>query len=174
MIRNFLLVLFILVVFYLLQVTVLSRLSSYIYGLVPNLALVFFCLFSIQYGRLNAQILGFVAGLLQDFFSSSPICFFAMIYLIMGFAFGSMYKHSRFDNLQTVPILITLASIMNMILAMIIGEIFGIKISASFLSPLFWGETVLNVIAAVPLYYFSKFLANKMGLSASWRRLRHE
>lgn len=174
MIRHFLLVLFILVALYLLQVTVLIQLSSYIYGMVPNFALVFFCLFSIQYGRLSSQVLGFTAGLLQDFFSSSPICFFAMIYLIMGYIFGSMYRHTRFDNLQTVPVLVVLACLANMILAMIIGEIFGIPISSSFLSPLFWGETILNVIAGIPLYYFSKFLANKMGLSASWRRLRHD
>lgn len=174
MIRNFLLVLLILVAFYFFQVTVLIRASAYTYGLVPNIAFVFFCLFSIQYGRFSSQILGFIVGLLQDFFSSAPICFYAMIYLVMGFVFGSMYRHPRFDNLQTVPVLITLASALNMILAMFIGEIFSIEISGSFLSPLFWGETILNIIVAIPLYYFSRFLANKMGLSASWRRLRHE
>lgn len=174
MIRNFLLALLIITVLYLLQITVFMRLSSFLYGMVPNFALVFFCLLSIQYGRLGSQVLGFAAGLLQDFFSSSPICFSAMIYLIIGYAFGSMYRHTRFDNLQTVPVLVVLACLANMILAMIISEIFGIPISSSFLSPLFWGETILNVVAGIPLYYFSKYLANKMGLSASWRRLRHE
>lgn len=174
MIKHFLVALLIIVVLYLLQATVLIQASSYIYGMVPNFALVFFCLFSIQYGRLGSQILGFTAGLLQDFFSSSPICFFAMIYLLTGWVFGGMYRHTRFDNLQTVPVLVALASLGNMILAMIIGEIFGIPISSSFLSPLFWGETILNVIIGIPLYYFSKFLANKMGLSASWRRLSHD
>ncbi|MGL4525235.1 MAG: rod shape-determining protein MreD [Spirochaetia bacterium] len=174
MLRHFFIALFLLVGFYILQQTVLIKLSSYVWGITPNLAMIFFCLFCIQYGRLGGQVLGFVGGLLQDFFSGTTVCFYALIYLVMGYIFGAFYANSRFNNLQAVPILVTFASILNMILALIIGEIFSINISANFLSHLFWGETIMNIVVGLPLYFVVQFLAKKMGLTASWRRLRNE
>lgn len=76
--------------FYLLQTTVLERIP-YLSG-VPNLMLIFTFSVGLLRGRGEGMAAGFACGLLLDIFSGGVLCFYALVYMYIGYLNGMLAK----------------------------------------------------------------------------------
>ncbi len=88
--------------FYLLQTTVLERIP-YLAG-VPNLLLIFTFSVGLLRGRSEGMAAGFACGLLLDVFSGGVLCFYALIYMYIGYLNG-MLSNILVSELLLLPML---------------------------------------------------------------------
>ena len=76
---------FLLIVSFLLQSTLLSRFT--LGGIVPNLMIVMIATLGFLLGNRTGMWLGFVFGLLTDVFFGNIIGFYACLYMFVGYLF---------------------------------------------------------------------------------------
>jgi rod shape-determining protein MreD len=136
---------------YLLQVTVISRLS--VFGVRADLLLIITTLFAVTYGAENGFLIGLICGLVQDVFGGS-FYMQAVSKAILGFLIGT-FKESVFGTEESVAfIAVFVATVTNFILeAVILFFFFG----RPFASPLILAVTLIISCAynslLAPLFY---------------------
>jgi rod shape-determining protein MreD len=167
--RRFFLPLLFLLILALLQSQYVSRYIN-IYGVLPNFSLVFLVLLSIRYGRLGAQNIGFVSGLLQDIIVGVPLGSYALLKLLQASFWGSLRGRFLITSLITAPFLVSIATIINMLLAHLLNGIFRIQLYANGLSLAFVIEIIMNVIITFPLHFLVKWVAQIMQLPEEWQK----
>lgn len=88
----------ILIVGYLLQCTVFSKLA--LASIKPNLLLIITISFGFIRGQREGMLLGFFSGLLIDIQFGEFIGFYALIYLVIGYINGKFQKMYYEDNIK--------------------------------------------------------------------------
>ena len=105
------------VLVYLLQVTVFSRLA--VFGIKPDLLLVITALFAVAYGPENGFLMGFFCGLVQDVFGGS-FYMHVISKALLGFLMGT-FKESVFGTEEGVALTAVLvATATNFVLEFVI------------------------------------------------------
>ena len=144
--RTFLFHTILLLVFAVLQTTLLKRVD--IAGVVPDLVFVLLIFSSVYQGSLRAQGSGFLVGLLQDILSLAPPGFNAFICTLSAFICG-LFKGTIFFDPVLMPILFTgIGTIFKNILAFILKLIFIDGRPAALFTRELWIEVGLNVLLA--------------------------
>lgn len=106
-IRNFIIIVLIIIAGFILQCTVISRIRMI--GYAPNLMLVFTFIFGYKNGKIAGMITGLFGGLLIDIFFCDVIGYNALILVIIGFISGIWNSYFYSDELY-VPLLLMMGS----------------------------------------------------------------
>ncbi len=136
---------------YLLQITIISRLS--VFGVKADLLLIITTLFAVTYGAEDGFLIGLLCGLVQDVFGGS---FYVQVVskALLGFLIGT-FKESVFGTEESVAFMaVFVATVTNFVLeAVILFFFFG----RPFASPLILvGTLIISCIynsLLAPLFY---------------------
>jgi len=136
---------------YLLQITIVSRLS--VFGVKADLLLIITTLFAVTYGAENGFFVGMLCGLVQDVFGGS---FYMQLVsrALLGFLIGT-FKESVFGTEESVAFMaVFVATVTNFVLETVILFFF---FGRPFASPLILAATLIisclyNSLLA-PLFY---------------------
>ena len=105
--RNFIIVLAMILLAFIIQCTVLSRLTYL--SCAPNFLLALTFIYGYSNGKTSGMFIGFFAGLLLDVFFCEFIGFNALIFVIIGFVSGMWNKYFYSDNIY-IPLLLLVGS----------------------------------------------------------------
>lgn len=119
--KRFLFYSFFLMVFLLLQTTVLHYAA--IYGVIPNILAVFVIITALLRGNVEGAVVGFFAGLFIDMLFGSVLGFYALLGFFLGIAAGSVNKRLFKENLLVVVFFTFIYSIAYESLVYIINNI---------------------------------------------------
>lgn len=102
-IRNFFVIAIMLIVAFVLQYTVISRLNFLECG--PNLLLIITAIYGYSRGKNSGMIVGFFAGLMADVFYCEVIGYNALIFVAIGF-FAALWRKKFYSDTIFIPMLI--------------------------------------------------------------------
>lgn len=98
---RYIIALFILMMVFILQSSVLSAIA--IRGIIPNLTVVTVVSFALLRGRVDGAVVGGILGLLQDIYYGPVVGFYAIVFMLLGYATGYLYRNFYRDSVL-VPI----------------------------------------------------------------------
>ena len=105
--KKFIINFLLLIVFFILQTTIFSRLT--IVGVMPNVLVILICITGFMQGDKAACILGFFAGILIDIFSFRILGFHALMYCLLGYIIGQFHNTFYPEDFK-LPLLVITAS----------------------------------------------------------------
>jgi len=105
--KRFIVTVFLLITFFVLQGTVFQALSFA--GTTPNLLIILTVSVALMRGEKQGLIVGFFCGLLVDIFTGSSIGLYALIYMYLGYANGGFSKIFFPEDIK-LPIIMIIVS----------------------------------------------------------------
>ena len=138
----------------LMQSTIFSRLSIYIYA-VPDLALGILVFSAYLNGTMPGQLSGFFSGFLMDFLSAAPLGLNALIRTLVGALTGLM-KGTFFLDIIFLPMALSAgATVLKAFIYFLLHLLFPDAVPSYTLFALtFWVELGLNTLLAPFLFSF--------------------
>ena len=155
--KRFLVMVFLLVLFFLLQCTLLKSLLAFS-GIAPNAVLIFIVSFALMRGDMTGLLLGFFSGLMLDLVFGEMIGLYALIYMFIGFIFGKFYESYSPEKLIPSISLIALADLFLGLVCYVFLFMLRSRLHFKFyMLHIILPEVVYTVVIAVilyPLFYF--------------------
>lgn len=142
----------------LLQSTVLSRLSMYIFA-APDLALCVLVFSAYINGAMTGQLTGFFSGLLLDFFSSSPLGLNAFVRTLIG-ALAGFLKDTFYLDIVFLPMALCAgATLFKAFMFFLLNLLFPDAVpSYDFAGLTLWVELAMNTVLAPFLFALLKLI----------------
>jgi len=150
-IRNFIIYALLLIVAFVLQSSVLSRIP--LFGCAPNIVLVLTFIFGYSNSKIMGMLMGFFGGLMMDVFFCDVIGYNALVLLIIGFFSGVWESWFYSDDLYVPLILLTLSDLGYCVLYFLIWYVLRARFDFSYyLLQVLLPEFLLTFITGVILY----------------------
>ncbi len=150
-IRNFIIYALLLIVAFVLQSSVLSRIP--LFGCAPNIVLVLTFIFGYSNSKIMGMLMGLFGGLMMDVFFCDVIGYNALVLLIIGFFSGVWESWFYSDDLYVPLILLTLSDLGYCVLYFLIWYVLRARFDFSYyLLQVLLPEFLLTFITGVILY----------------------
>ena len=150
-IRNFIIAAVLLILAFVLQTTVFSRIPFL--GCVPNLTLVFTFIYGYSDSKIVGMIFGLFSGLLIDIYFCDVIGYHALILLIIGFVSGIWNSLFYSDDLYIPIILLLLSELFYSLIYFVVWYVLKSRFEFGYyLVHTMFPELLLTFIAGIILY----------------------
>jgi len=150
-IRNIFIAALILIVAFVLQTSVFSRMP--LFSCTPNLVLVLVFIYGYSNSKIAGMLMGLFGGLMIDIFFCDIIGYHALILLIIGFVSGIWDSVFYSDDLYVPLILLVFSDVIYGVMYYIVWYILQSRFQLGFyLLQVFLPELLLTFIAGVILY----------------------
>ncbi len=150
-IRNFIIAALILIVAFVLQTSVLSRVP--LFSSTPNLILVLTFIYGYSNSKIAGMLMGLFGGLMIDVFFCDIIGYHALILLIIGFVSGIWDSIFYSDDLYVPLILLIVSDVIYGIMYFLVWYVLQARFQLGYyLLQVFLPELLLTFIAGVILF----------------------
>lgn len=150
-IRNFFIAAVILIIAFVLQTSVFSRLP--LFSSTPNLILVLTFIYGYSNSKISGMLMGLFGGLMIDIFFFDVIGYHALILLILGFVSGIWDSVFYSDDLYVPLILLIVSDVIYGIMYFIVWYVLQSRFQLGYyLLQVFLPELLLTFIAGVILF----------------------
>jgi len=148
----------------LLQSTILSRLTDYIFA-IPDIALCILVYVAYLNGTMSGQLTGFSSGLMLDFLSASPLGLNALVRTLIGACVG-FFKATFFLDFFFFPMALCAgATVFKALVFFLLHLLFPDAVPTySLLSLTLWIELGLNTLLAPFIFAFLKLFSSLLVL----------
>lgn len=160
-IRNFLIISIMIIAAYVLQYTVLSRISFLMCA--PNLLLILTAVYGYTRGKNAGMIVGFFAGLIADIFYCEVIGYTALVLVVIGYL-SALLRRKYFSGTLFIPMAIIIVSDIgyNLLYYFIWFVLQGRFYFTYCLTHIMIPDLLLTIVAALILYKPLLALNNKL------------
>ena len=160
-IRNFFIYAIILILAFVLQSSVFSRIP--LFGTAPNIVLVLTFIFGYCNSKISGMLVGMFGGLMIDVFFCDVIGYNALVLLLIGYFSGVWDSVLFSDGLYVPLILLTLSDLIYCILYFVVWYVLKARFDFSYyLLQVLLPEFLLTFIAGVILYKPLRALINRL------------
>ncbi|HEX2947750.1 MAG TPA: rod shape-determining protein MreD [Clostridia bacterium] len=149
--RKFIFYSFFILVFFLLQTTLLHYAA--ILGVIPNILIVFVIITGLLRGNTEGGTVGFFAGLVVDLVFGSVLGFYALLGLYLGIAAGSVSRRLFRENLLVAVFFTFVYSVLYESMIYIINNIMSGSMQFWFaMTDIILPESIYNSIIAILMF----------------------
>ncbi|MBQ9030331.1 MAG: rod shape-determining protein MreD [Parasporobacterium sp.] len=150
-IRNFIITAVLVVLAFVLQTTVFSRI--HFLGYAPNLLLVLTFIYGYSDSRIVGMLIGFFSGLLMDVFFCDVIGYHALVFLLIGFVSGIWNSLFYSDDLYIPLLLLVLSDLFYHAVCFVVWYVLKARFELGYyLIRVMLPEFLLTFIAGLLLY----------------------